>query len=98
MRSHETVGPEWDAALVEPLFDLFGIGLKNASSSNHHLKLTIHSSESGQYSLSHFADQFYRESACLAFGGNTVFGETGRTQLAGQRRRTSTIPDDFDFS
>src|ERR1700735_2134843 len=97
MRSHEAVGPERDAALVEPFFDLLGIGLENAGSSNHHLKLTVHSTEPGQYSLSHFADQSYGESAGLAFGGNTVFGETSRTQLAGQRRWTGPIPDDFDF-
>src|ERR1700734_3764025 len=97
MRSHEAVGPERDAALVEPFFDLLGIGLENAGSSNHHLKLTVHSTEPGQDSFSHFANELDRESPCLAFGGNTVFGETSRPQLAGQRRWPSPIPDDFDF-
>src|SRR5580692_4670327 len=98
MRGHKAVGPERDAALVEPFFDLLGIGLENAGSSNHHLKLSVHSAEPSQYSLSHFADQLYRESARFAFSRNTVFRETSRTQLASQRRGTSPVADDLDFS
>src|SRR5271166_5977237 len=97
MRGHKTVGPERDAAFVEPFFDLIRRRLKNAGSSNDHLKLTVHSAEAGQDSFSHFADQSYRESTCLAFRGDTVFRESSRTQTAGQRRWTSAITDDFDF-
>src|SRR5271169_6438565 len=52
MRRHETMGPEWDAAFVEPFFYPFRWGLENAGSSNSHLKLTVHSAQSRQYSFS----------------------------------------------
>src|ERR1700722_156655 len=97
MRSHEAVGPKWDAALVEPFFDLLGIGFEDAGSSNHNLKLAVHSAESGQYPPSPFADQLYGESSCFAFRGDTVFRETSRTQFACQRRWTRPVPDDFGF-
>ncbi len=59
MRGHKTVGPEWDATFVQPIFYLIGCRLENGGSGNDHLKLTVHSAESGQHSLSHFADQLY---------------------------------------
>ena len=84
MRGHETVGPEWNAALVKPVFYLIRWRLENAGTSNHHLKLAVHSAEPGQYSFAHFANQLYREAAGFAFRRNTVFGEASRTQFACQ--------------
>src|ERR1039458_1221274 len=97
MRGHEAVGPEWNAAFVEPFFYLIGWGLKDARSSNDHLKVTVYSAEPSQYSFSHFADQLYRKAAGFALRGDTVCRKTSRSQLAGQGRRTSTVTDNFDF-
>jgi len=47
MGRYETVRPEWDATFVEPPFDLIRRGLENAGSSDDHLKLAVHSAESG---------------------------------------------------
>src|SRR5271170_1997846 len=97
VRGHETVGPEWNTAFVEPFFYLIGCGLENAGSGNYHLKLAVHSAESGQYSFPHFANQLYRQSSRFAFRRDAVFRETSRTQLACQGRWTSPIADDLDF-
>ena len=47
MRRYETVRLEWDATFVEPPFDLIRRGLENAGSGNDHLKLALHSTQSG---------------------------------------------------
>jgi hypothetical protein len=97
MRGHETVGPKWDATFSEPFVDLIRCGLEDAGVSDDHLKLAVHSAESGQYSFSYFADQLYGEAARLAFRRDTVFRETCQPQLACQGRWTSAIADDLDF-
>src|SRR5579862_6907017 len=97
VRSHKTMRPERNTTFVEPLFNLICRRLENAGSCNHHLKFTVHSTESRQYSFSHFANQLNRKSACFAFGRNTVLRKTRRSQLARERGRTSAIPDNLDF-
>ena len=82
MRGHEAVGPEWDATFVEPTFYLIEWRLENAGSSNDHLEFTVYPAESSQHSLSHPADQPYRQAAGFAFRGDTVFRKASRTQPA----------------
>jgi hypothetical protein len=83
MGSHETVGPKRNATFMEAACHLFRRRLENAGSGNDHLKLSVHSAESGQHSFPHFADQLYGQATRFALRRDTVFGKTSRTQFAG---------------
>src|ERR1700730_1267261 len=97
MGRNETMRPKGYAALIQSRLYLRRWSLKDGGASNRHLEFAIDTSQTCEHSLPNFADQLYREAACLSFRWNAVFGKAGGSQFARQRRRTCAIANDLDF-
>ena len=97
MDGDKAVRPERNAAFIQPLFHLLARRFEDSGPCDHHLKFPFDPAQAGQNALAHFADQLDGKAASLAFGGDAVLAKPGRTKLAGQRRRTGAVADDFDF-
>src|SRR6185437_5329663 len=91
------VRPERNTAFIQPLLHLLARRLEDGGPRDHHLKFSLHPAQASQNALAHFADELDGKTAGLAFGGDAVFGKSGRAKVAGQRRRTGAVADDFDF-